>query len=57
MSTSKMKSVAVTVGICAVFDFGLSYYHTHSMLGAIVGIVLGRGSTAFYLWLCSQDLP
>jgi len=49
MSTSKMKSVAVTVGICAVFDFGLSYYHTHSMLGAIVGIVLGLGSTAFYL--------
>jgi len=57
MSKSKMKSVAVLVGICAVFDLCLSYYHTHSMLGAIVGIVLGLGSTAFFVWLYYEDLP
>jgi hypothetical protein len=57
MSKSKMKSVAVLVGICALFDLGLSCYHTHSMLGAIVGIVLGLGSTAFFVWLHYEDLP
>ena len=49
MSKSKMKCVAVAVGICAVGDLCFSYYRTHSILGLIVGIVLGLGSTT--LWV------
>ena len=52
-----MKSVAVFVGICAIFDLGFGYYRTHSKLGAIVWVVLGLGSTAFLIWLHYEDLP
>jgi hypothetical protein len=57
MSDSKMKSVAIAVGICAVCDLCLSYFRTHSMLGVIVGIVLGLGSTAFWVLVYYKDLP
>ena len=57
MSKSKMKSIAVAVGICAVCDLSLSYYHTHSILGMIVGMVLGLGSTAFWVLIYYKDLP
>jgi hypothetical protein len=51
MSQSKVKSVAIFVGICAVFDFCFSYFRTHSLLGASVGVVLGLVSTALFIWL------
>ncbi|MGA8144655.1 MAG: hypothetical protein WB987_12260 [Candidatus Acidiferrales bacterium] len=54
---SKSKTVTILVGLGAVFDLCLSYYRTHSMLGAIVGIVLGLGSTAFFIWIHYKDLP
>ena len=57
MSKSRMKAIAIIIGIGAVCDFCLSYYHTHSVLGAIVGIVLGLGSTAFFVWLYYEKLP
>ena len=49
VSKSKMKSVGVAVGICSVCDLCSSYYRTHSILGVIVGIVLGLGSTTFWV--------
>ena len=48
---SKMKSVAILVGMCAVFDFCFGYFRTHSLLGGSVWIVLGLGSTALLVWL------
>jgi hypothetical protein len=57
MSKAKMKSVAILVGVCAVFDFCLSYYHTHLILGGIVGIVLGLASTALFVWAYCKDQP
>ena len=57
MSQSKMKAVAITVGLCAVFDFCFSYFRTHSFLGASVGIVLGLAPTAFFIWLNYEKLP
>jgi hypothetical protein len=52
-----MKTVAVLVGICAVFDFCFSYFRAHSLLGASVGVVLGLGSTALFVWLYYEQLP
>ncbi len=44
-SKSTVKTVATLPGIATVCDFCLSYRHTHSIFGAIVGIVpcLGEG--------------
>lgn len=57
MSQSKMKSVAILVGICAVFDFCFSYFRAHSLLGASVGVVLGLASTAYFVWRYYEKLP
>ena len=52
-----MTSVAILVGIGAVVDFCLSYFRTHSLLGASVGIVLGLASTAYFIWRYYEKLP
>jgi hypothetical protein len=56
MSQRKRKSVAILVGICAVIDFCFSYFRNHSLLGASVAIVLGLGSTAYFVWRYYQEL-